>query len=338
MHRRVDPGPDLLALAALQDGVVSREQALGHGLPVASVTRLLASGRWRPLTRGIYHVGPVGSAEPTWRANAWAGVLMGGDRARLGGLAAARLHGLLDREPDDILVLIRNDARRLSRDGWTFRRERPGSRDPRSPGNPPRLPVEDTVLDLCDPRLESTGETPAHWVTRAVQRHLTTPPRLLAALQRRTAFPQRRLLTEMLGDVAVGAESPLELRYLRDVEQAHNLPRGERQSPRSTAGLETRSRAYRDVFYEEYALVVELDGRTGHVGEGRLRDLHRDNVTTLRGERSLRYGWRDVVDDGCLVARQVARALILGGWSGSLRRCAHCAAVPDLVGVESSYA
>jgi hypothetical protein len=54
MRRRIDPSDGLQALAALQDGVVTREQALGHGLPLASLHRLLREGRWFPMARGLY--------------------------------------------------------------------------------------------------------------------------------------------------------------------------------------------------------------------------------------------------------------------------------------------
>lgn len=120
-----------------------------------------------------------------------------------------------------------------------------------------------------------------------------------------------------------------ELHYVRDVERAHGLPKGSRQSVRRAGRFESTVRAFRDVLYEEYGLVVELDGRTGHVDEGRLRDLRRDNVTTLRGERTLRYGWIDVTVEPCLTAYQVAGGLRLGGWDGAPTRCGKCRNTPE---------
>lgn len=294
---------------------MSREQALALGLTARVIGRLVAQKHWRILGRGVYLVQPV---EPSWRARAWAGVLLGGDRARVGGLAAGHLHGLVDAEPTQILVLTPADSRHRSRDGWMFRREESGVRQVRTVGSPPRITIEDTVLDLCDPRQDWSGESATHWVTRAIQRRLTTADRLLLAVRERRAVPQRRVLAGLLGDVADGAQSVLEVRYVRDVERAHGLPRGSRQNRRRAARIEGTRNAYRDVVYREFGLVVELDGRLGHVGEARVRDRRRDNVTTLRGERTLRYGWLDVTDEPCRTADQVAQGLRQGGWTSIL--------------------
>jgi hypothetical protein len=139
----------------------------------------------------------------------------------------------------------------------------------------------------------------------------------------------RRLVEGLLADVAEGAQSPLELRYRNDVERAHGLPTGTRQAARRSGRLEATARSYRDVLYDDFGLVVELDGKAGHVDRGRLRDLRRDNVTTLRGERTLRYGWFDVTEEPCLSAFQVAAGLRLGGWTGLPTRCWRCLDVPD---------
>lgn len=80
--------------------------------------------------------------------------------------------------------------------------------------------------------------------------------------------------------------------------------------------------------YDPYRLVVELDGRLGHEGEGWFRDMRRDNVATLAGEATLRYGHYDVTSNPCSVAFEVAAVLTHLGWSGVLRRCNRCSAVP----------
>lgn len=114
----------------------------------------------------------------------------------------------------------------------------------------------------------------------------------------------------------------MELGYLHDVERAHGLPRGLRQH-RLAGG-----RQVRDILYEQYAVVVELDGRMGHEGLGRFRDMRRDNEALLRGEVTLRYGWSDVRGRSCAVAWQVASILIGRGWPGLPCRCSRCAFKP----------
>jgi hypothetical protein len=48
-----------------------------------------------------------------------------------------------------------------------------------------------------------------------------TPARLACELERAANLAKRRLLAEILVDVAAGALSPLERRYLRHLERAH---------------------------------------------------------------------------------------------------------------------
>jgi very-short-patch-repair endonuclease len=144
---------------------------------------------------------------------------------------------------------------------------------------------------------------------------------LIGQIQVRPRLRHRAILAQMLGDVTEGVESPLELRYLRDVERAHGLPRARRQA-RSGGGKEIR-----DMLYEDYAAIIELDGRT-HIA-GRFRDMRRDNAALLNGASTLRYGWPDVIERPCQVAWQVAALLSLRGWAGLPTRCARCSGVPE---------
>src|SRR6185437_3607346 len=75
------------------------------------------------------------------------------------------------------------------------------------------------------------------------QSRRTTPHRVADALVRHPRLKHRQLLLEVLEDVATGAYSALEHRYLTRVERPHGLPTGKRQR-RVRAG---RSAAYRDV-------------------------------------------------------------------------------------------
>lgn len=315
MIPRQSPSAELLQLAALQAGVLSTEQVAAFGLARTPVVRLLAGENgWQRMATGLYL---LASGEPSWEAKAWGGVLLGGDRARLGGAAAGYLWGLRS-EPAEIVVLVPHDRPRRARQSWRFVREHAGLRGP-SQGSPPRIGIDDVVFDLC---AELDEQEVIAMVTTAVQSRRTTARRLQRRLEQRTRLRHRRLLRNLLDDVGQGAESPLELAYLRDVERAHDLPRGVRQH-RLTGG-----RQVRDILYEQYAVVVELDGRTGHEGLGRFRDMRRDNDALLRGEVTLRYGWSDVCGRSCAVAWQVASILAGQGWPGLPCRCPRCAFVP----------
>ncbi|MDN5725184.1 MAG: hypothetical protein L0G99_04520 [Propionibacteriales bacterium] len=316
MHATVDPSDTLRQLALAQAGVISRGQAQQLGLSRHSQQRLVDRGRWQRLASGLLvaHDQP-----PTWTTHAWAGLLLAGDGARLGGEAAAHLWGLTDEPPERILVWHPHRTRRVDTAPWAFRREREDVRA-ESIGDPPRTSIEDTVLDLCDRRLGESELAPLHWLTVAVQKRLTSASMLRRTLSGRHRFGGRAEVQDLLADVRDGATSALELRYLRDVERAHGLPRGQRQAARRVDGRRT----YRDVWYRAFAVVVELDGKLGHSGAGRFRDHRRDNAALMEGAAPLRYGWEDVSRRPCVVAREVAEMLTRGGWSHMAQRCARC--------------
>ncbi len=317
MHARREVPDALIRLARLQAGVVTREQAMGHGLSRHVLRRLVDGGTWLRVCPGLFAT--VGVA-PSWEALAWGGTLLGGPNSRLGPEASGYLYGLLQRPPKPIDVLVPLAAPREVLGPWRFIRETPGARPCRSPGSPPRLPAECAVLDLVAQRPE--GEV-VGLITSAVQKGLTTPERLSRLLQSRSRQRHRRLVTGLLADVVDGIRSYLELRYLRDVERPHGLPRGERQDSRP--GLPYQ----RDVKYKGFGLIVELDGRLGHDGEGRFRDMNRDNQHALRDELTLRYGHFDVTSRACPVAFQVYLALRRRGFDEPFRRCTNCVGVPE---------
>lgn len=299
-------------MAEVQANVVSREQVLGLGVSRHVIERLLVTDRWRAVATGIYHTVP---AEPTWHSLAWAGALIGGGRARMGPRASAYLHQVFDVAPMPIDILVPIDRYTQRSGPWEFRRERTGARRSESRGALPRLSVEDTVLDLCASCRD--GEAVALLAT-AVQRRLTTPARLVKSMSLRSRQRHRRMIADVLADIEQGAESRLELSYLRQVERPHGLPQGQRQKRRH--GLQYKS----DVGYDEYALLVELDGRLGHQGADRFRDMERDNRFAALSWTTLRYGWFDVVERPCVVARQVAEVLTVRGWPGPVTRCPRC--------------
>lgn len=307
---QLDPASD--ELAPRQGGIVSRTQALTAGLTDRQLGWLLTSGRWRKVHLGVYatFTGPL-----PFDAQIWAAILRAGSGAAASHRTAAYLDGLCDEPGPTIHVTV--PARRRLRgpiDGVQVHYAHRLVRTRHPSRLPPRTRVEETVLDLVDvARQTSEVET---WVTASCQRRRTTPERLAEALGLRKKIRWRPLLESLLVDVAHGAESPLELRHLRRVERAHGLPAGRRQ--RRVAGQRV---IWIDVDYDEHTVRIELDGRVGHVGEGRFRDRRRDNAGVVAGRVTLRYGHADVFGDPCGVAAEQARVLRNRGWSGTLRQC-----------------
>ena len=298
-------------LSRSQAGAVSRRQCLALGMTPRQVEWLVGSGRWRMVFRGVYvtHMGPV-----EWLTRAGAALLACGDGAALSHASAARVNGLTDRDPPGVEVLVPAHRRVVGRWAVVVRTRRNLDQSVRRGSWPPRTRIEDTVLDLT---AAGDADEAISWVARACQRRLTSPARLAAALSRRGRHRWGALLRLALHDVAEGAESVLELRYVNGVERPHGLPAATRQQRSTRAGLRWRD----DNAYEQQRVLVELDGRLGHIGEGAFRDRSRDNGALLDGWVTLRFGWQDVTQRPCRVAADVAKVLRDRGWNGRARRC-----------------
>jgi hypothetical protein len=118
--------------------------------------------------------------------------------------------------------------------------------------------------------------------------------------------------------------SILEYRFVNRVERPHGLPAGTRQR----LARRGRRTQYSDVAYEEYATLVELDGRAAHPESSRDLDTRRDNANAADGWITLRYGWIEVSGHSCEVAAQLALTLRRRGWPGTLRRCSATCRIP----------
>jgi hypothetical protein len=102
------------------------------------------------------------------------------------------------------------------------------------------------------------------------------------------------------------------------VERAHGLPQSRQQVPfTKPGGREGR----RDRVYEEYKVVIELDGRLAHPVEHQWTDKARDNAAAADGMQSLRYSWTDVTRQPCATAVEVAKVLRRHDWHGWIRPC-----------------
>ncbi|MGN6686460.1 MAG: hypothetical protein ACTHK1_02870 [Actinomycetales bacterium] len=303
----------LLALARQQGGVVRWDQAQDLGLTRGQLRSATERGDWQQHRSGLI----VPSPEPLeGRGRVWAAHLLTGGRGAIAGPAAEWLVGLRAASPAQIRVDIPADQRAPVGPEWISIRRRRGLADLVDPAaTPARLRIEVLVLDAITPTTSLNDV--AGLLTRACQQGLTTPARLLATLERRRYQPQRQLLRQLLEDVADGVRSSLEWRYYRDVERAHGLPRSER----NVRELTRDGVRYRDAKYRQFRLAVELDGRLYHPESRRHLDQWRDNELSIDGFRTLRYRWMHL-DDPCAVAMQVARALQVGGWTGSPRACA----------------
>ena len=301
----------LLKLVQWQAGAISRQQLLDAGLSARAITRRLERGRWQQIYRGVYAAFNGPPSRDTWL---WAAVLRAGPGAVLSYHTAAELHGLVDAPAEAIFVTVPS-TRRIRTPGIVVRMSGRVAEARQSGREPPRTSVEETVLDLVE--LALTFDDACGWITRACGRRLTTEEKLRAAMAVRKKMHWRAKLDDVLAAAGDGIHSVLEYRYLRDVERAHGLPPSRHQVRVVIDGR----RAYRDAYYEEYRLAVELDGRLAHPDEERWRDSQRDNKAGAQGIQTTRYGWRDVYGHACETAVLQARILRRRGWSGTPRPC-----------------
>lgn len=302
-----------------QAGVVSRRQVLDAGGSRALIARRLRGREWVRLYDGVYldHTGRPSRAQREWAA------LLRHPGSVLAGRSALRAHGLgAEPTPSDPVELAVPHGRRLTSTAGLRVTQLRGFAGAALPGaSPPRLRVEHAALMVA---ASSRAEDAAVAVlAEAVREGVTTPSRLALTLVGLGRLPRRALLRDVLADVGAGAESPLERRYLRDVERAHRLPAGTRQVREvvRVAEGELVRVVVRDVRYPGLATLVELDGTLGHGrAVDRWRDLTRDLEAAVRGDLTLRVGWQQVLDP-CRLALLVGGVLRTRGWTEAPRTC-----------------
>lgn len=202
-----------------QCGVLSRQQVVACGLTPQYIRTQVRGRRWQRLFRAAYATfsGPVPR-----EAVLWAAVLCAGPGAVLSHQSAAEACGLIDEPYDPIHVTLPLARRVTGLPGLMIH----NSIRIESACHPIRLPpqtrVEETVVDLT--QTSYSLEQALSWITRACGRRLTRPERIASAIDARKKLRWRAELLASVADAAAGAHSPLELRYVRNVERAHGLP------------------------------------------------------------------------------------------------------------------
>ncbi|WP_051466236.1 hypothetical protein [Pseudofrankia saprophytica] len=306
------------ALINAQAKAFTVAQAGQHGITHHHIRAQVVSGRWQRVHPRVYvaYNGPL-----TEESRLWAAVLYAGpDTAVLCLRTAGHAWGLVAAPPSTIDVLVEGLSRLVAADDVRVHRTRrsipPG--DIHRSAAPPRTTIERTVLDLAE-QLDEADDV-CELVAKAIRGQLTTGPRLVAALERRSHARHRRLLGEIIRLAEDGAHSVLEIRFVQLVRR-HGLP-----EPRRQIWHRDGDRSYRfDALYEQFELAVELDGRLVHTAVGQWEaGLERDNIIQNSGLDTQHFSGRQVLGGPCRVARQLATALEARGWAGVYRPCPDC--------------
>ncbi|GGK56042.1 hypothetical protein [Ornithinimicrobium pekingense] len=295
--------------------VTTRRAALERGVSLAAQRHRLARGDWQRVFPGVYVTHGSGV---TWQERVEAATLARGPGARAGLHCALHLWGLTDVRPQVItLVEPASVHRRRTLPGVRVRRRRRVAVAVRH--GIPVTSVAQTVLDVLALPHTTTDELMA-LVARAT-RARTTAAQLREELTYHPCHPRRGLLEEVLRAAEEGLESAAELRYARDVEQAHGLPAMQRQAPVDGSAAAGHRRSRRVDFRDPArGVVVEIDGELYH-RDRQHQDRARDRQAAGRGDVVLRAGWVDVVATPCELAGDVAGVLAARGWTGRPRPC-----------------
>lgn len=293
--------------------VITRRQAIKRGVTLAQQRHRLGRGDWQRIFDGVFatHAGQV-----TYRERLLAATLARGPGAVVTLECALNLWGLTDREPPIITLAEPASTHRV--------RELPGVRVSRrrrlTTARRHGIPVTSLAQTLIDLAATMPIDDLIALVSRAVATHKVTVAALREELGRHPLHPRRTLLAEVLAAAEDGLESVAEVRYVRDVEDAHGLPRMERQVPLDAEAVRDGRSRRLDFRDRKRGLGVEIDGELWH-RDRQAADRAKDRAVAGRGETMLRAGWYEVLQSPCAVAADVAVAQIARGWTGRPKRC-----------------
>jgi very-short-patch-repair endonuclease/predicted transcriptional regulator of viral defense system len=273
-----------------------------------TVTRWVASGRLHRLQPGIY--GLPAAASPRRRrleaaVHATGGVVSHRSALALWGLAppGGPLH-----------LTVGNTRSGRGTAGVVLHRTRALAETVRRVDGLPVSRVERAVVDAWGaPAGLSRVEVRAAAI-EAVRRRLCLPRRLYAEVERRPCLRSRGALVQLVGLLADGCQSELEIWGCLNVLRGPGMPAFTLQYRVEVAG----QRFVLDAACEEVQLAVEMDGAAWHGSrEQRERDIHRDALLATIGWQTLRFGYRRLtgVPEGCrrdIRAAYTARRRLMG--------------------------
>jgi len=311
-------------MAERQHGIVTLDQLREAGLTRNMIRHRVRKGRFAPLHRGVYRVGPRLSV----RADEMAAVLACGPRAVLSHRSAAALWELLpsprrDRSPASMAVevsVFRSD-RGVAAPGILAHRVttlRPEDRTTLE-GIPVTTPTR-TLLDLATLAARRSGTADQGTADRA-----PLPPVSRRDLERAVATAEREglaTLADLRAHLAALPRWPgsVLLRQILDVEGGPAFTRSEAEArllelvrsadlppPRTNARV---GRYEVDVLWRAAGLAIEVDGYAFHRSRDRFEgDRLRDAGLAAQGILVIRVTWRQIRDEPVAVVGRVARAL-----------------------------
>lgn len=267
---------DAWALARRQYGVLTRSDLLDLGFSPKAIRHRFATGRLRPVARGVYTVGwPLTDRKQGWMA----AVLICGDRAVLSHASAAALWGIGPEGEGPVDVSVRRQ--------WGV--VRPGIKARARPRLPERdvterhgIPVTTPVRTMIDQATELTRNRLERMVNEADKHDLIDPEALRKALDDHAGEPGVKPLRTLLDRLTFRlSDTELEVLF-RPIAARAGLP-----VPLTKVFVNDYEV---DFYWPDLGLVVETDGWRYHrTPSAQTRDALRSQTHTASGLTPLRF-------------------------------------------------
>jgi len=288
-----------VALAAQQGGVISRPQLLGLGVSRGQIRANIAGHRWKKVRSQAV---AIHTGELTPLGGQWAAVLEAGPRAVLDGTSSLIASGLRSYDEESLRISVPRNARRRRGKGLNIHQTRRYRTTDHATSGAPR--TQPHVAAVHGALWAKSDKQAVLILTMAVQQGLTTADRLgVAAL--RVKRDKRRLLIQMtILDILDGVRSISEHEFAHACRE-RGIPEPTRQVLRRTRD----GRYFFDVYWDEWGVVVEIDGIQHGWVQNAVSDALRQNDATLTDALVLRLpllGLRVAADD---FFDQITRAL-----------------------------
>ena len=291
------------AIAAHQGGVVSRRQLYAAGLVRGQVRAQVAARRWRRV--GSQSVALfTGTLSEDGRR--WGAVFEAGPRAFLDGDSALVAGGLTGWSSGVLRISVPRGVKPRRGKGINVRQTRRWAADDVAPYGVPRSRPE--VAGVRAALWAVSDKQAALVLTMTVQQGLATAEQLALEMLRIRRDKRRAFIHRVLLDLLGGVRSLGELDFAHECRR-RGLPEPSRQVVRRGKN----GTFFLDVEFDDWGVVVEIDGIHHSWASQNVPDALRHNDITLQGSVVLRLpllGLRVAPDD---FFAQIEAALVAAG-------------------------
>lgn len=294
--------------AGENDGVLTRAQAGRLGVNAQMIRKERAEGRLSVDGRAVQVVGHELDERGEWRrllANC-------SPDSALDGLTALRFFGLNNFTDDYVHVSGARGAKLRRRRGARVHVLRSWD-----PADVVRLDgfrlVCPEVAAVRAARWARSDRAAATILAMCVQQRIVDADSLRTPAAKLPRHRRNGFIRAVVDEIAGGCEALGEIDFARECRR-RGLPEPERQEVLRRA---VGGRWYLDVRWPRFGLVAEIDGVQHQLPERATADALKQNESTLRKERVLKFTTLAVRTGDEEFYDQLRRALIMGGWDGA---------------------